>query len=47
VVAVPGDPTQDVTLTERVTFVMKGGVVHKQNGAPRADGRPVAAAGSA
>jgi imidazolonepropionase-like amidohydrolase len=34
VVAVPGDPTQDVTLTERVTFVMKGGVVHKQNGAP-------------
>ncbi len=33
VVAVPGDPTQDVTATERVAFVMKGGVVYKQNGA--------------
>jgi imidazolonepropionase-like amidohydrolase len=28
VVAVPGDPTRDVTATERVAFVMKGGVVH-------------------
>jgi imidazolonepropionase-like amidohydrolase len=28
VVAVPGDPTQDVTATERVAFVMKNGVVH-------------------
>lgn len=26
-IAVPGDPTRDVTLLERVTFVMKGGVV--------------------
>jgi imidazolonepropionase-like amidohydrolase len=33
VVAVPGDPTQDVTVTERVSFVMKGGTIYKQNGA--------------
>ncbi len=33
VVAVPGDATRDVTATERVSFVMKGGVVYKQNGA--------------
>jgi imidazolonepropionase-like amidohydrolase len=33
VVAVPGDPTQDVTVTERVAFVMKGGVIYKQGGA--------------
>jgi imidazolonepropionase-like amidohydrolase len=30
VVAVPGDPTRDITLMERPSFVMKGGVVHKQ-----------------
>ena len=29
IVAVPGDPTQDVTATERVLFVMKNGVVHR------------------
>jgi imidazolonepropionase-like amidohydrolase len=29
IVAVPGDPTQDVTATERVAFVMKNGVVHR------------------
>jgi imidazolonepropionase-like amidohydrolase len=34
VVAVPGDPTADVTATQRVAFVMKGGVVYKQGGAP-------------
>jgi hypothetical protein len=28
-VAVPGDPLQDITLAERVGFVMKGGVVFK------------------
>lgn len=30
VVAVPGDPTQDVTVTEQVRFVMKGGAIAKQ-----------------
>jgi imidazolonepropionase-like amidohydrolase len=30
IVAVPGDPLADVTVTERVSFVMKGGVVYKQ-----------------
>lgn len=29
IVAVPGDPLQDITLTERVTFVMKGGRVYR------------------
>ena len=36
VVAVPGDPLQDITTTQRVTFVMKGGVVYVQNGAATA-----------
>ncbi len=30
VVAMPGDPTADITLTERVDFVMKDGVIVKQ-----------------
>lgn len=30
IIAVPGDPTADVTALERVSFVMKGGVVYKQ-----------------
>jgi len=29
IVAVPGDPTSDVRATERVSFVMKGGVIYK------------------
>jgi imidazolonepropionase-like amidohydrolase len=34
-VAVPGDPTRDVTLMERVGFVMKGGVVYRDELARR------------
>jgi imidazolonepropionase-like amidohydrolase len=30
IVAVPGDPLADITATERVSFVMKGGVVYKR-----------------
>jgi imidazolonepropionase-like amidohydrolase len=30
IVAVPGDPLKDVTLLEKVDFVMKGGVIYRQ-----------------
>lgn len=33
IVAVPGDPLADIHVTERVSFVMKGGVVYKGLGA--------------
>jgi imidazolonepropionase-like amidohydrolase len=29
IVAVPGDPTKDITVMEKPSFVMKGGVVYK------------------
>ncbi|ODP36515.1 metal-dependent hydrolase family protein [Sphingomonas turrisvirgatae] len=32
IIAVAGDPLADITVLERVEFVMKGGVVHKANG---------------
>jgi imidazolonepropionase-like amidohydrolase len=32
VIAVPGDPVKDVTAVERVSFVMKGGVVVRGRG---------------
>jgi imidazolonepropionase-like amidohydrolase len=31
VIAVPGDPLEDITLTEQVRFVMKGGEVYRQD----------------
>jgi imidazolonepropionase-like amidohydrolase len=30
VIAVPGDPTQDISVVQNVSFVMKGGVVYKK-----------------
>lgn len=36
VVAVPGDPTQDITRVEHVFFVMKEGVVYRNDRAPAA-----------
>jgi len=30
VIAVPGDPTKDISVLKRVTFVMKGGVVYRR-----------------
>jgi imidazolonepropionase-like amidohydrolase len=29
-IAVPGNPLQDITLLQRVGFVMKGGVVYRE-----------------
>jgi imidazolonepropionase-like amidohydrolase len=31
IIAVSGDPLKDITELERVTFVMKGGVVYKEH----------------
>ena len=33
IVAVPGNPLTDIHVTERVSFVMKGGVIYKGQGA--------------
>jgi imidazolonepropionase-like amidohydrolase len=30
VIAVPGDPLQDISVLQNVGFVMKGGVVYKK-----------------
>jgi imidazolonepropionase-like amidohydrolase len=30
VIAVPGDPLQDIAVTQNVSFVMKNGVVYKK-----------------
>ena len=30
IIGVPGDPLTDITATQRVAFVMKGGRVHKR-----------------
>ena len=35
VVAVPGDPLKDIRQTEHVLFVMKEGVVYRNDGASR------------
>jgi len=32
VIAVPGNPLDDITAMQRVSFVMKGGVVYKVDG---------------
>ena len=34
VIAVPGNPLDDITAMQRVSFVMKGGVIYKQDGQP-------------
>lgn len=30
IIAVPGNPLEDISVTERVAFVMKGGIVYKR-----------------
>ena len=39
IVAVPGDVMRDLTATERVSFVMKGGTVYKAPPAAQTAGR--------
>lgn len=39
-IAVPGDPTRDVSAVRTVTMVMKGGVVLKQDGVPATPAAP-------
>jgi hypothetical protein len=34
IIAVQGDPLQDITVLQNVGFVMKGGVVYKRDGTP-------------
>jgi imidazolonepropionase-like amidohydrolase len=31
IVAVPGNPVEDIGVTQRVSFVMKGGVIYKRD----------------
>jgi imidazolonepropionase-like amidohydrolase len=40
VVAVPGDPTRDIGAMEKPSFVMKGGVVYKQQPAGKTTAMP-------
>jgi imidazolonepropionase-like amidohydrolase len=42
VVAVPGDPTKDIAAMERVMFVMKAGVVYRNDAAARRPSAPAA-----
>lgn len=35
IIAMDGDPTTDITAVRRVSFVMKGGTVHRNDGSPR------------
>jgi imidazolonepropionase-like amidohydrolase len=44
VVAVPGDPLKDIRATEKVFFVMKEGVVHRNDRAPAAAATSIAPA---
>jgi imidazolonepropionase-like amidohydrolase len=39
-IAVPGDPTKDIRQTERVFFVMKGGVIHRNDRAANREETP-------
>jgi tryptophan 2-monooxygenase len=34
IIAMPGNPFKEIKVTERVDFVMKGGIIMKRNGAP-------------
>jgi imidazolonepropionase-like amidohydrolase len=46
IIATDGDPLQDITAVRRVVFVMKGGIVNKNNAALRGTAKAPSSGGA-